>query len=142
MIMFWIGVFFLSLAIEFLTPTALITIWFCTGAIAAVLLELIKVPVIAQAVVFFIVSIASMLVVRPLATKYLRGNIIATNSDRVINEEGIVKKEITSQSWGEVLVKGSVWSAVEVNGKNVPVDAKVKILAIEGAKLIVKYTND
>lgn len=142
MVMFWIGVFFLAVAIELLTPSALLTIWFCTGAVAALLLELIHVNIITQVVVFFIVSIASMLSIRPMAAKYLRGNIVATNSDRVINETGVVKKAISSQNWGEVLVKNSVWSAVEVDGKDVPVDAKVKVLAIEGAKLIVKYTEE
>ena len=73
-----------------------------------------------------------------MAANYLRGNIVATNYDSLIGTTVKVSKDITSDAWGEVVSSGMTWSAVEVNGKFVEAGSHVKVLAIEGAKLIVK----
>lgn len=134
----WICIAIASLIIEIATPTALVIIWCFFGAIAALLLALFHVSVYVQVVVFVIVSILMMIVIRPLATKYLRGNTIATNADRLIGENAIITKEIKDNGWGEVRIQSQYWSAIEVDGKSIEVGKKVKVLAIEGAKLIVK----
>ena len=79
-----------------------------------------------------------MLVVRPIASRYLRGNTIATNADRCIGEFGVVVKPIMADEWGEVKVNGSLWHAISVDGTPIEKAARVKVIAIEGAKLLVR----
>lgn len=134
----WIGVCIASIVVELATPSALISLWFALGAIPAALFAYIGLSTIMQIIVFAMVSVLSLVIIRPILTKYLRGNVVATNADRFINEIGIVTKEIEEARWGEVYIKSTYWSAVEVNGKSVEKDKKVKVIAIEGAKLLVK----
>ncbi|NCC54238.1 MAG: NfeD family protein [Erysipelotrichia bacterium] len=138
MLLVWVCIGVGAIVIELLTPTALISIWFACGALIAAILAFLKVNLAIQMVAFFVVSLVSMLVVRPVATRYLRGNTIATNADRMIGSMETITKAIENEHWGEVYVNASYWSAVEVNGKSVKKGSKVKVLAIEGAKLIVK----
>lgn len=138
MLVMWIIICLAAILIELLTPTALLTIWFAGGSIIALILEICNCSVFIQVVAFLVVSLVMMLVVRPVATRYLRGNVVPTNADRVIGAIGRVTKPIEADSWGEVYVNSTYWSAVEVNNHVVEKGKQVKVLAIEGAKLIVK----
>ena len=133
----WFTVIIAAIIIELATPSALITIWFSIGGAIAALLAAFGVNTIIQIIVFAIVSTLSLFTIRPIAAKYLRGNVVPTNADRCIGEIGIVTKAISNNRWGEVFVNTTYWSAVELNGKCVDVDKKVKVIAIEGAKVIV-----
>lgn len=138
MLIVWLCIGLGAVVLELFTPTALISIWFACGAIIAGLLQLIGVDLMYQIISFFIVSFVTMFVVRPVATRYLRGNTVPTNADRMIGSIGTITKAIEDEHWGEVYVNSSYWSAVEADGNPVNKGSKVKILAIEGAKLIVK----
>lgn len=137
----WVGIMIAAIVIEMATPTALITIWFAIGAAVSAVLAYLGVGTIFQMIAFAIISVLSLLIIRPIATKYLRGNVVATNADRFIGETGVVTKDICADKWGEVYIKSTYWSAVEVNGNGISKDKKVKVIAIEGAKLIVKEIN-
>lgn len=134
----WLVIGIAAVVIELLTPTALISIWFACGAIIAGILSFMEVDLIFQVIAFFVISLVTMFIVRPVATRYLRGNTVATNADRLIGSVATVTREIEESHWGEVYVSSSYWSAVEVDGTLVEKGKKVKVLAIEGAKLIVK----
>ena len=138
MVVIWIGISIAALVVELITPTALVSIWFAVGGIIAVLLSLLNLPIWVQIAGFAIVSIVSMLVVRPIASRYLRGNTIATNADRCIGEFGVVVKPIMADEWGGVKVNGSLWHAISVDGTPIEKAARVKVIAIEGAKLLVR----
>lgn len=138
MFVVWLCVGLGAILLELFTPTALISIWFACGAIIAGILEVIGVDLTFQIVAFFTVSLVTMFVVRPVATRYLRGNTVPTNADCMIGSMATITRAIEDEHWGEVYVNSSYWSAVEVNGKSVAKGTKVKVLAIEGAKLIVK----
>lgn len=142
MMLFWICAAIGAVVIELITPTALVSIWFASGAIIALLLQLVGADVWIQFFAFVVVSLVTMVVVRPVAAKYLRGNVVATNADRMINELGLVSKEITMESWGEVKIKGAIWSAVSIDSSSIPCGTKVKVIAIEGAKLIVREIEE
>lgn len=142
MLLLWICAAIAAVVIELITPSALVSIWFASGAVIAFLLECVGADVGIQVFAFFAVSLVTMVIVRPIASKYLRGNVVATNADRMINEVGIVSKDITMESWGEVRIKGVVWSAVSIDSSEILVGNKVKIIAIEGAKLIVRLIDE
>lgn len=141
MVIIWIGICVAALILELVTPTALISIWFAVGAAVSAIVALMHAPLWSQIALFAIVSIVSMVIVRPIATKYLRGNTVATNADRCIGSIGIVTSGITRDTWGEVKVNGSVWHAVSVDNEQIDVNEEVKVVAIEGAKLLVKRVS-
>ena len=138
MVIVWGIVAVAALLLEIATVGAMTSIWFAVGALIALVLALLKLGTMVQLIVFIVVSVASFIIIRPMAANYLRGNIVATNYDSLIGATVKVSKEITVDTWGEVTVSGMTWSAVEVNGNAVEVGSHVKVLAIEGAKLIVK----
>ena len=139
----WLGVGLLAVVLELLTASALVSIWFAVGACAAALVSLLDFSIGIQIAVFVIMSFLSMLIVRPVAARYLRGNVVRTNADRYIGEKGIVTKKITSNDWGEVKIQGTIWHAVSVADEEIEEGTRVKVVAIEGAKLLVmKLQNE
>ena len=77
-----------------------------------------------------------------MASQYLRGNIVATNADRVIGRHVQLLKDITGETWGELKVNGVVWNAISADGHPIVEGSLVEIVAIEGAKLLVKKIED
>ena len=142
MITLWIFVAIASIVIEIITLGDLICIWFAVGALVSGILAWIKVKTAIQFITFFVVSIGVMLIVRPLAAKYLRGNVVATNSDRLIGMNAVVTKDITSESWGERQVAGMTWSCISIDNQPVKKDTVVRIMAIDGVKLIVRPIDE
>ena len=142
MITLWIFVAIASIVIEIITLGDLICIWFAVGALVSGILAWIKVRTAIQFIAFFVVSIAVMLIVRPLAAKYLRGNVVATNSDRLIGMNAVVTKDITAESWGERQVAGMTWSCISIDSQPVRKDTVVRIMAIDGVKLIVRPIDE
>ena len=139
----WLGAGLLAVVLELLTASALVSIWFAVGACAAALVSLLDFSIGIQIAVFVIMSFLSMLIVRPVAARYLRGNVVRTNADRYIGEKGIVTKKITSNDWGEVKIQGTIWHAVSVEDEEIEEGSRVKVVAIEGAKLLVmKLQNE
>ena len=142
MINLWIFVAIASIVIEIITLGNLICIWFAVGALASGILAWLKVKTVIQFIVFFVVSIGVMLIVRPLASKYLRGNTVATNSDRLIGMTAIITKDITPEAWGELIVAGTRWSCISVDNQPIKKDTYVRIMAIDGVKMIVKAIEE
>ena len=138
MLTMWIIVAIAAFIIEIFTVGNLICVWFIFGALASALLAWLKIQAIWQYIAFFVVSIASMLIIRPMAHNYLRGNIVPTNYDRLIGQNATLSKEITSNSWGEIDTGGTKWSCAILDNHPIPEGTNVRIVAIEGAKLIVK----
>ncbi len=138
MLKLWILIAVGAFIVEIFTFGNLICIWFTIGAIAAIPLALLDCAAIWQYITFFVISIISMVLIRPLATDYLRGNVVATNSDRLIGSTTMLTKAITATSWGEANINGIIWSCVSSDNLPIEKDSAVKIIAIDGAKLIVK----
>lgn len=138
----WIFVLIAAVIVELLTPSALVSIWFAAGSAFAWIAAKCNLALWPQIWIFLGVSGICLVVARPKAVDYLRGNVVPTNSDRLIGETATITKPITSDKWGELKVRNSIWSAVEQDGNTVEAGKKVKIVAIEGAKLIVKEIED
>lgn len=135
---FWIIVAIIALVIEVMTAVALTSVWFVVGAIAAALLSLFSANFIIQCILFIVVSIVALLLLRPFLVEKLRGNTVATNYDRLIGKHTALTKAITKNSWGCLKLLGNEWSCVTMNEEELPIGTEVKILAVEGSKLIVE----
>ena len=139
MVFWWFVAFLVFVFIELITVT-LVTIWFAIGAIAAVITTFFTDSVVIQSIVFVVVSVLSLIITKPLVKKFKKFVITPTNSDRVIGKIGDVTKKISPNKYGEVKVFESIWTAK--SDEEIKVGEKVRVLSIEGVKLIVKKEDD
>lgn len=131
----WFGIFAILLVIEMLT-VELVTIWFAFGAVAAIICSFFTESVIIQLAVFLITSIMALVIMKPILKRFKSFDVTPTNLDRVIGKVGKVTKAIELDKYGEVKVLGNVWTAVAK--EYIAEGEKVKILSIDGVKLIVQ----
>lgn len=131
----WFIAFLILLFIEIITIN-LVTIWFAIGALASFVTSFITDSLVVQLIVFIVVSIIALVVTKPLIKKFKSFEVTPTNSDRVIGKVGEVSKEIKKNQYGEVKIYGNTWTAK--SDEEIPVGVIVKVLEIEGVKLIVK----
>ena len=131
----WFIVFLIMLVIEIVTVN-LVSIWFAIGALAAMLTAYFTESIVIQIVVFIVVSILTLIITKPLVKKFKGFDITPTNSDRVIGKTGEVTKSIGKNNYGEVKIFGYTWTAT--SKEELKVGDKVKVLSIDGVKLIVE----
>lgn len=141
MLTLWIVVTIAAIVIEIVTLGNLICLWFAFGGAFAAILAALHFSETLQIVTFFITSVVTMLIIRPLAYNYLRGNTVPTNSDRLIGKSAKLIKPITEDGWGEIKIDGALWSVVTSDNTPINKGEIVKIIAIDGSKLIVIAVN-
>lgn len=139
--------FWLIAAVAFLVAEALtvglVTVWFALGAFVAALLAFLGAGVVTQSVVFVVVSAAVLALVRPYVVKFTKSKKKATNADRVIGMVCAVTEDIDNIAGkGAVAVDGKVWTARTSNGDKLPQGTYVRVLAIQGVKLIVEAAGE
>ncbi|MFU0826131.1 MAG: NfeD domain-containing protein [Lachnoclostridium sp.] len=136
---YWLIALALFLIIEIIT-LGLTTIWFAGGALAAFLLSLLWDNLIAELVVFVIVSLALLIFTRPVAQKYINKQRIKTNYESLIGEKGKVIEKIDNfNNTGQVAVGGQEWTARAFNSQDIIEPGECVIIReISGVKLIVE----
>ena len=133
----WLVALVALAVLEGVTVT-LVSLWFALGALAALLTSLAVDNIWIQFAVFLAVSLATLLVIRPLARRYVAPHQVATNADRAVGAEGVVIQAIDNRiAQGQVTVAGSVWTARADPEQPIPEGTAVRVLRIEGVKLIV-----
>lgn len=134
----WAGIMVAFVVVEIATPQ-LISIWFALGALGAMIASYFKAALWIQLVVFVAVATVMLFATRPLYRKYLKTKQIPTNADRLVGQTAVVSEAIDNlNAKGAVKISGQEWSARSLNGARIPLDTKVTVTAIDGAKLIVK----
>ncbi len=135
----WLVALVAFLVIELIT-VGLTTIWLAGGALVAFILAALGVNVWVQVIAFLVVSFVLVYFTRPLAVKYLNPRRTRTNSDELIGETVKVTERIDNRAAaGRALARGMEWSARAVSDDMIiEKDALVKVLRIEGVKLIVE----
>lgn len=117
----------------------LTSIWFVLGGVAGLIAAVCGGPVWLQVGLFFAVSIAALAFTRPLVVKLMKKDIKPTNADRVLNKVGRVTERIDNAlPSGAVYIDGKTWTARSADGEVIELDAAVRILRMEGVKLIVQ----
>ncbi len=135
--LFWTIVLVIAIIIEAITVD-LVSIWFGAGAIVALVAEAFGASQFIQVVLFTIVSVICIIITRPLSKKYLRGNTIKTNYDRIIGKHCLVTETITADNKGEVKVMGTLWMASSLNNETIQAGQYAEVVSIEGAHVVVK----
>lgn len=137
MMTIWIIILVISVIVEAITID-LVSIWFSFGAAVALIGYFVGLSETIQIVIFAVVSILSIIVCRPLSKKYLRGNTIKTNLDRVIGQHCLVTETITADNKGEIKVMGTLWMAESLDNETIEVGTYAQVVSIEGAHVVVK----
>lgn len=135
MVIGWFIAFVILLIIELVTVN-LVTIWFAIGAVAAIITTIFTDSILIQSIVFVVVSVIALLITKPLIKKFKKFEVEPTNSDRVIGKVGDVTKKIEKNKYGEVKVYGNTWTAS--SKEVIDVGERVKVLSIDGVKLVVE----
>ncbi len=111
------------------------------GAFVAAFLAYINVSVTYQLLLFSVSAVvATMVIVKVLKTK--NKAFRKTFIDDIINNICYVVEDIKKDGVGKIKVNGEVWLAVSEGGVFIPKGERVKIIKIEGTKLIVKKEED
>ncbi|MBQ5331224.1 MAG: NfeD family protein [Oscillospiraceae bacterium] len=135
----WIVVLIVATIAEAVT-TALVSIWFCVGAVAAAVAAGLGVPVFFQLLIFVGVSALTLLITRPLVGKMLpKGDHAATNGEDDVGKHAIVVEDINERSGtGRVKLGDVDWAAVSENGSVLSKGSMVEIVSKGAAVLTVR----
>ena len=139
----WLGAMIALLIVEALAP-GLVSIWFALGALAAMISSMLGAPLWLQLVWFFLVSVVSLLLTRPLAKKYVNGRAVPTNADMAIGKDCVVTETIDNvRGTGAVSVGGKIWTARMASPEGRAEKGTVLCaVRIEGVKLIVEEKRE
>jgi membrane protein implicated in regulation of membrane protease activity len=137
----WLIVALATLALEVATPASLISIWFSIGALFAYVAALLNLGILVEIGVFILMSIISFILVRPFVLKFITHKPYKTNADRFIGVQTKIVEEVFSDKWGAVTLEGIRWSVREVKNGVLTKDTLVEVVALEGAKLVVKQVS-
>lgn len=138
MLWVWLAAFVVFVALE-LVSLGLTTIWFAIGALASEVVYLLGGNLILQILVFFIVSIAVLVLVRPYALKYFNNKAQKTNVEAIVGKTAKVVETIDNiAATGRVVVDGVEWTARSTEDQTIEEETLVTVKAVQGVKLIVE----
>ena len=139
MIVFWVVALVVFLIVEAVTA-GLVSIWFVFGSLIALLCAALGAAVWLQIFWFVIVSVATLVLTRPLVKRYVDSRSVATNADRSIGRTAVVTERIDNlAAAGAVKLDGVVWTARSTDDAvAIETGERVTVRAIEGVKLIVE----
>jgi len=117
----------------------LTSIWFALGALASMIASFFIKGIWTQIWIFLIVSLLTLLALRPIAARYFsKKDHQPTNADRIVGKEAVVLEEICNlENRGRIKVMGQEWAARSVGEENISKGAVVVIQSIEGVKVYV-----
>lgn len=140
-LIFWLITFIVLIVCE-LVSSALVSVWFCGGALVAIVANLLSAPFLVQLIIFIVVSAVLLIITRPLAKKILKKDTLKTNVSSLIGKKAVVTKEIdNTECIGEINVNGQIWSARSFDDEIIKESSNVVIEDIQGVKAIVKQSN-
>lgn len=140
-IAFWVVALVVFLIVEAVTA-GLVSIWFVFGSLVALICAALGAAVWLQIFWFVIVSVATLVLTRPLVKRYVDSRSVATNADRSIGRIAVVTERIDNlAATGAVQLSGVIWTARSTDDAlTIESGEHVIIRAIEGVKLIVERT--
>ncbi len=134
----WLALLIIFAVAEAAT-VGLTSVWFALGSLGALVCALAGGNIWLQLGIFIVLSLVCLVALRPLAKKYLNNRVEPTNADRVIGQEARVTQDIDNiQGTGAVTIGGVTWTARSEHDTPIPAGAMVRVLRIEGVKVIVE----
>lgn len=141
-IVFWSILLVVAVIAEFGTQQ-LVSIWFAAGSIVALITAAVGGSEIVQLVVFTAVSLVLLIFTRPILQKFLRFEIRDTNAKADLGKNAVVIQEIDPQKGtGRARLGDVEWRAVSSDSCIIRVGSVVKVLDIDGTRLIVESATE
>lgn len=138
----WLGLMVIFIFIEAAT-TATVSLWFAGGALAAFVAALAKAPVVAQVMIFFVISAILLAALRPVLRKYFTPKIEKTNVDALIGASGLVTEEIDNITGkGKIKLGAMEWTARSSDNTQIPTGTQIKVDRIEGVRAFVSPAKE
>jgi membrane protein implicated in regulation of membrane protease activity len=108
------------------------------AAVAAGIVAALGGGLVLQLVVFIVASIASLALIRPVATRHLRTPArLRTGTAALVGAKGVVTERVDDLS-GRVKIGGETWSArAFMDGQVIEPGTRVEVAKIEGATALV-----
>lgn len=133
----WLVLLIIFLIAEASTVT-LVSLWFAAGSLAALAAYFLGARLWLQVLLFFAVSILSLIALRPLSRKFFQPKLTPTNVDSIIGSTGLVTVAVDNISAvGQVKLGAMEWTARSTSGAPIDVGTLVKVDRIEGVKVFV-----
>ena len=131
----WLILLVAFIVAEAATAT-LVSIWFCAGAAAALLLSAFVPNVLAQTAVFLVVSLVCLVLMRPLVRKKDAKAAVPTNADRNVGQTAEVIAAVEPARPGRARLSGVDWAA----RCDVPLaeGQLAEVVAVEGTPLVLR----
>ena len=142
MIWIWLGVFLIALVVEASTQE-FVSVWFSAGAVVAMCICFF-VPLYVQIIVFAVVSLAALILTRPLIKRLTARTERFTNTDEFVGKRVMLEKDVTKFEAGEVKINGVVYQAVlaEDSDEEIKKGSIVEMVALKGNKIVVRMIEN
>lgn len=118
---------------------AIVSIWFCVGALISLPISFIPgVPYWGEIIIFVGVSLISFFLMRPFIKKWTakkektRGYI-----DNLVGKKGIVLTKVDSLQPGEIEVNGMTWTASTLTNETFEEGEVARVVLVAGNKLFI-----
>ena len=118
---------------------AIVSIWFCVGALISLAISFIPgVPYWGEIIIFVGVSLISFFLMRPCIKKWTaikektRGYI-----DNLVGKKGIVLTKVDSLQPGEIEVNGMTWTASTLTNETFEEGEVARVVSVAGNKLFI-----
>ena len=135
---FWLAAAIILIVSEVLT-VGLVCVWFAVGALGALVAAKLGAALWVQLIVFAALSALALVLIRPLAARFLRTDRTPTNADRILGKTAQVIQDIDNTAGkGQVNVSGQIWTARSEHNVTIPAGTRVKVLRIEGVRAFVE----
>lgn len=135
----WLVLIIIGVVTE-IASMGLTSIWFALAAFISFILAKIGLPIAVQIIVFIAATILMLIYTKPIAKKYLKIGQHKTNVEALIDETAKVTEKIDNiNGTGKAFINGMTWTARSQNDELIEENELVKIIKIEGVKLIVTH---
>lgn len=125
-----------------LMTVSLTLVWFSIGALVLMVLSTFIESIIIQIILFAVISISLLVIFTKYFVDKDKSFKYNTNLQGIEQKTGIVKEEIPPYSTGIVTLTGEDWTAISEDNEKIEIGQLVKVIRIEGVKLVVKPVNN
>ena len=134
---FWVGILIICLVVEAFTMV-LTTIWPAIASIPMIFISRTDLPFRWQLLIFVLLTIALIIITRPIAIKKLKLGNEKTNADTILGKEVLIVKKITPFEKGEAKGQnGVVWTAKSIDDSEIEENTICIVEKIEGNTLLL-----
>lgn len=133
----WLIVALIFLLAEISTPGLFLFIAFALGAGVASIFSFLGFSLLVQCLIFIFGFILAFLSLRKLVKVELKKRL-DTNVDALKGKNAIVIKSIDKNRKGLVKIDGEVWTSIGLSGTSFHKGDLVKVVSVQGNRLIVK----